>query len=98
MDGKSEAAEQELRVLISDKENEKLLTVLCNYLSLGQFELARTVLDQLFDTSPERVTHVLRAIVLQKTPHSWFAAVPPVACILSLCVRHARLEKKSCAV
>jgi len=42
-------------ILSTDKETQKLFTVLCNYLSLGQFELARSVIDELFLISPERV-------------------------------------------
>ncbi len=58
-------------VLTTDKETQKLFTVLCNYLSLAQFELARSVLDELFHYSPERVAHVLRALVLADIPSSW---------------------------
>lgn len=63
--------ELDLHVLTTEKENDKLFTVLCNYLSLSQFELARTVIDDLFKTSPERVTHVLRSLVLAPIPSSW---------------------------
>jgi len=59
------------KVLIIDAETEKLFTVLCNYLSLAQFELARSVMDQLFQLSPERVNRVLRALVNADIPISW---------------------------
>lgn len=33
----------DLTALVTEKEDEKLFRVLCNYLSLSQFELARLV-------------------------------------------------------
>src|SRR4051812_16917067 len=33
---------------------------------------ARSVLEQLFETWPEKVVHVLRSIALQKIPSTWY--------------------------
>jgi hypothetical protein len=57
--------------LTTDKETEKLFTVMCNYLSLAQFELGRSVIDELFELSPDRVMHILRSLVLSKIPSKW---------------------------
>ncbi len=51
--------------------NEKLFTLLCNYLSLSQFELVRPVITELFFTSPERITHLLRSMVSRRIPDQW---------------------------
>jgi hypothetical protein len=63
--------EQGPSVLAPDADSQKLFTVLCNYLSLAQFELARSVLDELFLLSPEKVVRVLRALVLADIPPQW---------------------------
>ena len=53
------------------EESRKLFTILCNYLSLSQFELARTVIDQLFQISPERVVRALRELVFGRFDPTW---------------------------
>lgn len=63
--------EQNPSVLATDQESQKLFTVLCNYISLAQFELARSVIDELFLLSPEKVVRVLRALVLSDIPTQW---------------------------
>ena len=60
-----------LAVLMGDQENQKLFQIMCNYLSLAQFELARSVLDQLFTLSPERVIRVLRMLMQTPRPLQW---------------------------
>ncbi|GAB5372112.1 hypothetical protein AAMO2058_001637400 [Amorphochlora amoebiformis] len=55
-------------------ESRKLFTVLCNYLSLSQFELARTVIDQLFQIHPDRVVRALRELILGKVDGDWLTS------------------------
>mmetsp|Transcript_24631 Transcript_24631/g.43751 ORF Transcript_24631/g.43751 Transcript_24631/m.43751 type:complete len:2402 (-) Transcript_24631:235-7440(-) len=57
-----------------NEESKKLFTVLCNYLSLSQFELARTVIDQLFQIHPDRVVRALREIILGEMPKDWLSS------------------------
>jgi protein-disulfide isomerase len=71
-------------VLSSDADSDKLFTVLCNYLSLAQLELARTVIEQLFRASPEKAVRALRAIVFTHIPSAWlFSRAVPSAGHLS---------------
>lgn len=71
-------------VLHTDADSDKLFTVLCNYLSLAQLELARTVINQLFLSNPDRVVRALRAIVFTHIPSSWlFSRAVPSAGHLS---------------
>jgi len=50
---------------------EKLFTLLCNYLSLSQYEIARPIITELFFECPERITHLLRSIVARRIPDQW---------------------------
>ena len=52
-------------------ETDKLWSVLANYLSLGQLELARTVMDQLFMACPEKLIRALRDMIFAKIPSAW---------------------------
>lgn len=54
-----------------DAQNHKLFTLLCNYLSLSQFELARPVITELFFACPERILHLLRSIIAKTIPDQW---------------------------
>jgi hypothetical protein len=54
-------------------ESRKLFTVLCNYLSLSQFELARTVIDQLFQIHPDKVVRALRELIFGNIDPSWLS-------------------------
>lgn len=87
-EGLSEEERALLAVLMGDHENEKLFQILCNYLSLAQFELARSVLDQLFTLSPERVLRVLRTLILTPRPLKWCVALGStgLACSRKVCL------------
>lgn len=51
--------------------SDQLLTVLSNYLALGQLQLARTVMEQMFCAAPEKLIRALRAIVFTNIPAAW---------------------------
>jgi hypothetical protein len=70
-DGLTDEQRALLEVLTGSGDNDKLYQIMCNYLALSQFELARSVLDQLFTLSPERVVRVLRTLVLSPRPQKW---------------------------
>lgn len=74
-DALDEEEQARLKVLLTDSENDKLFAIMCNYLTLAQFELARSVLDQLFTLSPERCIRVLRRLVITPVPQKWCVTV-----------------------
>ena len=72
--GGNEPGKLSVTTMPPNEESKKLFTVLCNYLSLSQFELARTVIDQLFQIHPDRVVRALREIILGEMPKDWLSS------------------------
>lgn len=56
--------------LLADQD-EKLSILLCNYLSLGQFELARATLHQLAALNPQKALNILKELILNGPPSDW---------------------------
>jgi len=80
-----------------ESDGEKVFRAICNYLSLGQFELARSLLRINFEQEVEidsscspmgtNVSKLLRAIVESGPPDSWICSrsVPSTAHLLCMC-------------
>ena len=80
-----------------ESDGEKVFRAICNYLSLGQFELARSLLrinfeqeveiDSTFSPMETNVSKLLRAIVESGPPDNWIcsSSVPSTAHLLCMC-------------
>ena len=62
-------------------DDQKLLTVLNNYFSLGQYEFARATLQQLYKSDPRVAKALLQALVYRGAPSHWLCSqsVPSAA-------------------
>src|SRR5690348_5323420 len=61
--------------LQADRE-EKLTILLCNYLSLSQFELARATLHELAVINPNKALGWLKQLVFVGPPSDWYLNPP----------------------
>ena len=55
-----------------DNDEQKFLTLFCNHLVLGQFELARAALKQLSAVNEERASNLLSYLLNNGIPQEWF--------------------------
>jgi hypothetical protein len=58
--------------LFPNIEDQRIFSVLSNYLLLSQFELARSVIDEVFKLDPERIVRMLRVMCCEPIPAAWF--------------------------
>ncbi len=56
--------------LVADEEIQ-FTTLFCNYLALGQFELARATLHQLATVNPQKVYTLLAYLLNNGIPEEW---------------------------
>ena len=56
--------------LLADQE-EKLVVLLCNYLSLSQFELARATIHGLAALNPDKALSCLKQLIFVGPPSDW---------------------------
>ncbi len=67
-----------------EEDNAKLVTLLSNYLSLGQIELARATLRQISSRSPQQAKSLLKCLITTKPPSQWYVStIPPPPCACS---------------
>ncbi len=66
-----------------EEDNAKLVTLLSNYLSLGQIELARATLRQISSRSPQQAKSLLKCLITTKPPSQWYVSIPPPSCACS---------------
>jgi hypothetical protein len=57
--------------LLSIDDDAKLDTLFCNYILLGEFELARATLIQIARTNPKRALNFLRLLFIDGLPRDW---------------------------
>lgn len=57
-------------LLDAEQHLKESVTLLSNYLSLGQFELARATLAQLFNDHPQKAIELVSKLITQ-VPKSW---------------------------
>ncbi|CEM27730.1 unnamed protein product [Vitrella brassicaformis CCMP3155] len=71
-----------------EHDDSRLFTVLCNYLSVGQFELARALLHQVAARDLSKALTVLKSIVWHGPPPNWLSSVsvPSSAHLSWLCL------------
>ena len=73
-------------------ENDRLRVLVCNYLALGQFELARCCLSSLYKRAPGAALGVLDDVILVGPPEDWLCSdsIPSSSHLSWMCsiVRH----------
>lgn len=59
-----------------DTEDQRIFAVICNYLLLSQFDVARRVIDEYFQVDPERIIRILRTLFTERiTDHADWCAI-----------------------
>jgi hypothetical protein len=81
--GESSEAEEWYRRLASSNSVKELTLLASNYLSLGQFELARATLKLLHDSSPDQAIRYLTRLVTQNVPSAWCVKKKKFCCFFA---------------
>ncbi|EEA06286.1 uncharacterized protein CMU_007760 [Cryptosporidium muris RN66] len=73
---------------LEDNQDSLLFTLACNYLSIGQFELARAIIKHLALSNPKKASDLIKCIILYGPPPDWqlSVSVPSSAHLGLLCL------------
>jgi hypothetical protein len=61
-------------LFLNAEQESKLVTLFCNYLSLGEFELARAILLQLEKIDPQKASSLIGSLLKDGIPKEWYAS------------------------